>query len=738
MGKKFFLIIPVLILALVISGYLVLKKPSEEIYIAVVCPMSGKDKDVGQPVYEGAAYYFNKLNKSGGIDGRKVKLIVENDENDPGKATICAQRLVRNKKIVAIIGHRYSKPTLEATNKVYVNAGLPVISPTASNPEITAGKEWNFRMIFDDKIQAEFIVMYIKHFILQNNSSKNITILYVDNEKKIYGKSLKDCFLKAVNGTLTTTPIKVVNSREFNIDEKKLKILVQSDVIFLAMHLQDGLNIMERIHSEGLREKGLKAKFIGGDSIGNYKFIEKAKEKFGKQYKSYIEGLYAVNYFSEDILGLEARKFTMKFEKIYNKKLEWGGVMAYDAAHLLAEAIKKRGADRAGIRNFLGNINSQQKAIRGITGDLFFDKEGNCMRTLSMLQVRDGRYRSASKQFTYIKSPLEKLKKQTNRDVIQFRGELMDKTSIIYTGIYVNKIESFDEKNYNFITEFLLWFKWTGNSGKKSFAGEISKKDNFFELINGEILEQELTDYDYDAQNDEKYLCHRIRAKFKQNDLNFSKYPFDSHILKIRVRHKNLPSNKLRFVIDAPDMNLKLAEEERYVMLGNWKNESQINFVEYIKRTKSFKYIGRDKPQRIVEENAVYNFHLTFKRNFFPYLIKFLLPLVIIITMAFLVFFIHSKEFESNIEIGVSALFSAIAFHISQRETLPKIGYLVTADLFFVFTYFLILLTIVESVIANIFYHKNKMNLAKQTDQFSLFLFPLFLIIIIFFIITRT
>ncbi|MCK4906924.1 MAG: hypothetical protein KAS64_05210, partial [Spirochaetes bacterium] len=424
-------------------------------------------------------------------------------------------------------------------------------------------------------------------------------------------------------------------------------------------------------------------------------------------------------YFIPDILGYKAGLFMRSFEKKYKRIIGWGGAMAYEASHLIAQAIKNNGAGRDKIKNFLSTLNSPCNSISGITGNLFFDRYGNCMRMISMARVFGGEYKSAKLQLSYVKN-INMIKKKDLRDSFLFKGILMSKTLVVYTGVYVNQIETFDVKNSKFTVNFILWFRWWGKA-----------KDIKFKLIQAEELNREVTSSYINPETAEKYICYKIKAKFKQ-DFSFRKYPFDDHVLKIRIRHMDMPSHKLRFVIDVPDAVLK----ERYIGFENWDNISQINFVEYIKNIKSFRD-PRARGKTVTIEYPVYNYHIQIKRIFLPYLVKFILPLIFILAVAFLAFFIHPKEFESNIAIGITALLSAIAFHITQGENLPNIGYIVTADLFFIFTYALIFLSIVESVVSNTLYYKNKLELAVKIDRVSVFVFPLFLVLLIVIIIVR-
>ncbi len=666
----------------------------DAIYIGVVAPLTGNYAEAGIPIRDSVKMYFDEVNSKGGINGKEVILIEKDDQNDPKLAKQRAMELAEDGRVVAVIGHRHSGPTL-AAKEVYVKYGIPTIAPTASNPLITKNSKWNFRMVFDDVFQAELLAYCVKNVF----KAQRVTIIRSNNP---YGESLSREFHKGANhiGLNVVTTVTMEQSKPFTPSAEELELIRSSDVVFLSLHNLDALEAVKKLNSESI-----KVKYIGGDSVGS--------DVFARTGGRDVEGVYAINFYNTEVMGLKARKFSATFLKKYGYECEWGGATAYDAAFLLAKVIGKVGADRSRIANEFLKINSLNNSYKGVTGNLFFDKDGNCMKMPVFIQVQNGRFRTAEFQMAYVNNS-----EALAEGVFRFKNYLMRKSIVVRAGVYVTDVEAINVKESSFTVQFLVWFRWSGDLKKMDFG-----------LINGTVLDQKLTAQSDDLVSGERYRCYQVNATIKQ-DLYFLRYPFDVHALKIKLRHRTLPSTYLQFVNDVATLSLS----DRDASFGNWEDIGQVNYVDHEDVLTSFRN-PRAGLEREVVEYPVYNYQITFKRIFKTYLMKFLIPLLFIIFMSFLAFFIHPKDLESNINIGITSLLSAIAFHITQADNLPDIGYIVVSDVFFLVAYALILLTLVETVWTYSLYINGNKRLASRIDFYSRYMFTFLLVVTVILII---
>jgi hypothetical protein len=282
----------------------------------------------------------------------------------------------------------------------------------------------------------------------------------------------------------------------------------------------------------------------------------------------------------------------------------------------------------------------------------------------------------------------------------------------VEVGIYILDYASLDLKNETYWADFYLWFKW---DKRRTFAPE------HVEFMNG--VDVERVNESNDMFPDKKYWGARFRGTFHAQ-FNLKKYPFDSQVLPIIFEHTDLNSSEMIFVPEKTRGKRKEFYLNNNVNLSNWEiKEIQIS-VKNNKYATDFGY-----PTSKDSFYSRYYFSVRVKRIIFPYLMKFVLPLLIIVLMSFLVFFINAKEFEAQTGITVTSLLSAVALHITNADQLPQVGYLVGSDKFFILAYILIFFTLVETVMCNNMAKKGNTEGARKLDQWSIFIFPLVLIL---------
>ncbi len=129
---------------LLFTGFSCLKSDEKDtIHIAMVGPMTGDYSQVGRSFRQGINLYLDKVNKKGGVNGKKIILDEFDDKNNKDEAEEQARQIVDQNKAVAVIGHHYSSCSISG-GKIYENNGIPAISPASTNVKVTEGK-WYFR-----------------------------------------------------------------------------------------------------------------------------------------------------------------------------------------------------------------------------------------------------------------------------------------------------------------------------------------------------------------------------------------------------------------------------------------------------------------------------------------------------------------------------------------------------------------------------------------------------------------
>lgn len=352
---------------------------TEPIYIATAACFTGQASVFGTQIRYGVELAQDEINSKGGIKGRRIEIIYQDDAANPQEANLVANKIVSNPEILAIVGHFNSSCSL-AAKPIYRDAKIVSISPGSTNTEVCKGSPYFFRNIFTDKFQGESVATYA-YKILQ---LKKAAVLF-DNDD--YGKGLKDNFCEKAK----QLGLEVINPIAFDRESTDFRPLLANimeqtpEIIFISGLYNQGALIVKQA-----RELGITTPFISGEGLFNPGFLKLAGPA--------SEGTLVTTPFIFDLTKPEQKKFWDKtLEKFKNPPDCWT-VLSYDALMIIAKAIEERGADRDAIRQYLASVNSPEKAYKGFSGSLYFDENGDCKKPIAVSVVKNGQYAIADKQ----------------------------------------------------------------------------------------------------------------------------------------------------------------------------------------------------------------------------------------------------------------------------------------------------------------------------------------------------
>ena len=367
-SRKFFF---VMIIALAVLAQPALPSAAEPFRIGVAGAHSGDLASYGIPSVAAVEMVVKDVNAKGGILGRRVELLIEDDVCKPEIAVNTAQKLV-SKKVHAVIGHICSGAT-KAAMGIYKDAGIIAISPSATNPALTQSGDYpNFyRTIASDDAQAKMEV----DFALDVLKLKKIAVLH---DKGDYGKGLaeyaKTFVEKDARAELTLYEGVTPGAVDYSAVVQKVRRSGAEGVIFGGYHPEASKIVMQ------MRKKRMDAPFISDDGVKDDTFIRVA----GK----YAEGVYATG--PRDVSGNPmAQGAEEEHRKVHGKDPGAFFLNAYAAALALVNAIDKAGsAEYEALTRAL-----QSEFVSTPLGDISFDGRGDAVGVgFSMYQVRDGAY----------------------------------------------------------------------------------------------------------------------------------------------------------------------------------------------------------------------------------------------------------------------------------------------------------------------------------------------------------
>jgi branched-chain amino acid transport system substrate-binding protein len=330
------------------------------IKIGHVGPTSGAIAHLGKDNENGAKMAIEELNAAGikiGDKPVKFELLAEDDAADPKQGTAAAQKLV-DAKVNGVIGHLNSGTTIPAS-QLYNAAGIPQISPSATNPKYTRqGYAGAFRVVADDVHLGGTLGKYA----VETLKGKSIAVI---DDRTAYGQGVAEEFEKAVKaagGNLVGHEFTTDKASDFNAILTTLKGK-KPDIIFFG-----GMDAVAGPMLKQMKQLGINAKFMGGDGICTAELAKLA-----------AEGMSDENVYCAEAGGVEGEqkagmdKFRADFKAKYNAEVQVYAPYVYDAVKVMAQAMVAAGsADPAKYLPALKSIN-----YKGVTGNIAFDEKGD-------------------------------------------------------------------------------------------------------------------------------------------------------------------------------------------------------------------------------------------------------------------------------------------------------------------------------------------------------------------------
>ncbi len=329
--------------------------------IGHVGPISGAIAHLGKDNENGARLAIEDLNAKGiSIGGAKVKfeLVAEDDAADPKQGAAAAQKLVDG-KVNGVIGHLNSGTSIPAS-KIYSDAGIPQISPSATNPKFTRqGYKTTFRVVADDVHLGGTLGRYA----IKTMKGKNIAVI---DDRTAYGQGVADEFEKAVKAAGGT-----IVGREFTNDKATdfMPILTtlkgkKPDVVFFG-----GMDAVAGPMLKQMKSLGVNAKFMGGDGICTAELSKLAGDAMADNQVVCAEagGVEGAQKKAMDDFGV-------RYQKRFNDDVKLYAPYVYDAVNLMVDAmVKAKSSDPEKYQPVL----AKTTGYKGVTGTISFDDKGD-------------------------------------------------------------------------------------------------------------------------------------------------------------------------------------------------------------------------------------------------------------------------------------------------------------------------------------------------------------------------
>jgi branched-chain amino acid transport system substrate-binding protein len=350
--------------------------PAAEVVVKIghVGPTSGAIAHLGKDNENGARMAIEELNAAGlSIGGAKAKfeLLAEDDAADPKQGTAAAQKLI-DAKVNGVIGHLNSGTTIPAS-QLYNDAGIPQISPSATNPKYTRqGFAGVFRMVADDVHLGGTLGKYA----VETLKAKNVAVI---DDRTAYGQGVADEFekgVKAAGGTVVGREFTNDKATDFNAILTTLKAK-KPDVVFFG-----GMDAVAGPMLKQMKQLGIPAKFMGGDGICSSELPKLAGDGMSDEQVYCAE---AGGVEGEQKAGMD--KFRADFKAKYNADVQVYAPYVYDAVKVMANAMVTAGS--ADPKTYLPALKAT--SYNGVTGKIEFDEKGDIKNgALTLMTYKGG------------------------------------------------------------------------------------------------------------------------------------------------------------------------------------------------------------------------------------------------------------------------------------------------------------------------------------------------------------
>jgi branched-chain amino acid transport system substrate-binding protein len=344
--------------------------------IAHVGPTSGAIAHLGKDNENGAKMAVEELNAAGvTIGGKKVtlRLMTEDDAADPKQGTAVAQKLA-DAKVSGVVGHLNSGTTIPAS-KIYSDAGIPQISPSATNPKYTRqGYKTAFRVVADDTQLGGTLGKYA----VATLKGKSIAVI---DDRTAYGQGVAEEFSKAVvaaGGTVVAKEFTTDKATDFNAILTTIKGK-KPDVVFFG-----GMDAVAGPMLRQMKSLGISAKFMGGDGICSTELVKLAGDAVTDNQVFCAE---AGGVEGKAKVGME--DFKKKFKTKFNADVQVYAPYVYDSVKLMVAAMVKAGSSDPA--KYLPVL-AATKDFQGVTGPISFDNKGDILGgALTLKTIKGGK-----------------------------------------------------------------------------------------------------------------------------------------------------------------------------------------------------------------------------------------------------------------------------------------------------------------------------------------------------------
>jgi len=344
---------------------------ADTVKIGVYLPLTGQMAFGGQLELEGVQMAYKEMPT---VLGKKVELFVVDNKSDKVEAANAVKRLIEKEKVVAIIG-TYGSSLAMAGGEVAEKAKVPMVGTSCTNPLVTQGKKFSFRVCFIDPFQGAGAATYAYKDLklktaallvdISNDYSVGLASFFTKSFTKLGGKIVANLKYQAADQDFTAQLTEITSKKP--------------DVLFIPSYFAEGAIIMKQV-----KELGAKFQVMGGDAMDNPQIVEIG----GAAVEGFVHTTFPYDPSMKNMSPM-AKKFTENWKKAFpSKEPNVNAALGYDTYLLVLDAIKRAGkAEPAAITKAL----VATKGFEGVTGSTTINATHDAEKPVGLVQIKDGK-----------------------------------------------------------------------------------------------------------------------------------------------------------------------------------------------------------------------------------------------------------------------------------------------------------------------------------------------------------
>jgi len=348
-------------------------RTTDSIKIGEYASLTGKEAAFGQSSHNGTILAIEEINAAGGVLGKQIELITEDDQSRQGEPATVVKKLISRDGVVALLGEVASSRSLEGA-PIAQDAGIPMVSPSSTNPAVTETGNYIFRVCFIDPFQGTVMAKFARDTLHANR------VAVMTSVSNAYSVGLSNFFKE----TFAADGGEIAIEQRFSEGDKDFKAQLTAiraaniDAIFVPGYYTEAALICKQA-----RELGLTVPLFGGDGWEAPQLLEIGGDA--------VEGTYySTHYASENhtpAVDAFVSKYKARFDGATPDAL---AALGYDSAMVLVDAIRRAGeADPAKIRDAL----AATRNYPGVTGNTTIDANRNATKSAVIMTIQGGQFK---------------------------------------------------------------------------------------------------------------------------------------------------------------------------------------------------------------------------------------------------------------------------------------------------------------------------------------------------------